>query len=273
MNKKNLSKKLQDILSTATPKQKALLVCKDYSDRGALRLEPLLTEDEVTAIKNSLSTYEEKKDYNKWIAVYNVYNDFTPYFGLVYKEYESSAEKLLGYLKQWEAYDQEENHLITIYEGIKEAGGKNVSEAFFKALSHLNFTDAKLAISEDGYPEIDIADLYRKIEAQAETVRTAYKAAKAIVIVMDEYTKKTRSSKFRPDIMKYAIDTIKEDYALNVAPRYSRKLLQEKKDKGLRVTPEEEKRAVYPSYDEIDPTELLDMFRKRLNYSIQSYAK
>ena len=71
-----------------------------------------------------------------------------------------------------------------------------------------------------------------------------------------------------------AIEQIKGDYAQNVAPRYSRKLLKERKDKGMRITPDEIKRAVYPSYEEINPTEAdLELFRERLNEIVVSYAE
>lgn len=273
MNKKSLSKKIQDILSTATPKQKALLVCKQYTDRNTMRKEALLTDEEVIALRDSLKTNEEKKEYNKWINVYNVYNDITPLIGLVYKEYQAEAEKLLGYLRRWEDYDQEENHLISVYEEIKEAGGKEAVEAFFSALSHLTFIDAKLIIGKDGYPEIDTQQLYERIIEQVKSVTGSYVVAKAIVLVIDEYTKRTRSKDFRPDIMITAIDEIKTDYSLNVAPRYSREILQRKIAKGTKVTPDEKKRAVYPSYDELQPTEEgLDLFRERLNDIIATYA-
>lgn len=275
MSKKSLSKKIQEILSTATPKQKALLVCKQYTDRNTTRRETLLSDEEVIALRGSLKTNEEKKEYNKWINVYNVYNDLTPLLGLVFKEYQTEAERLLGYLRMWEVYEQEENHIITIYEKLKETGDKEVAEAFFTSLSHFHFIDAKLVISEtDGYPEIDVDSLYWKIQEQAKNVSNTYIMAKAIVVVLEEYTKKTRSKDFRPDVMITAVERIKEDYAMNVAPRYSRKLLQEKIDKGMRITEGEQKRAVYPSYDELQPSEAdLDLFRERLNEAIATYAK
>ena len=275
MSKKSLSKKIQDILSTATPKQKALLVCKQYRDHNTMGEKTLLTEDEVNALRDSLKTNEEKIEYNKWINVYNVYSEFTPFIGLVYKEYQARAEKLLGYLRRWEDYEQEENHLITIYEGLKETGSKGVEEAFFTSLSHLHFIDAKLVISKtDGYPEIDIETLYEKIKDEAKSLFVNYSIAKAVVVVLEEYTKKTRSKDFRPDVMIGAIEDIKEDYALRVAPKYSRKLLQEKIDKGMRITNGEQKRAVYPSYDELQPTEdEFNLCRKRLNDIIAIYAR
>lgn len=274
MSKKNLSKRVQELISTATPKQKALLVCKEWTDAHLGDRKPLLTEEETVALRDSLQTTEEKTEYNKWIGVYNVYREITPLFGIVYKEYQAVAEKMLGYLKKWEAYDNEENHLIAIYEELKATGSKKAIDAYFKALSHLRFPDAKLVIAEDGYPEIDIEKLYERIQEEAKEVYDFYSTAKAIVIVMDEYTKKTRSKDFRPDVMIDSIGYIKEDYSLRVAPRYSRKLLKEKEAKGMKLTKDEKKRAVYPSYEEVEPSqEFLEIFRERLNSIIANNGK
>lgn len=274
MSKKSLSKRVQELISTATPRQKALLVCKDWTDAHLGDRKPLLTEEETIALRDSLKSNEEKTEYNKWIGVYNTYRELTPVFGIVYKEYQTAAERMLGYLKKWEAYDNEENHLITIYEELKSLNDKETLDAYFKALSYLSFPDAKLIIAEGGYPEIDITKLYERIQEEAKEVYSHYAIAKAMVIVVEEYTKKTRSKDFRPDIMIESIDYIKEDYSQRVAPRYSRKLLNEKKEKGIRLSKDEVRRAVYPSYEEITPSEeYLDIFRGKLKDIIASNGR
>lgn len=274
MSKKSLSKRIQELLTTATPKQKAQLVCKQWTENNTRSLEPLLTEDEVKALRDSLTTDKEKREYNKWIGVYNVYSELTPLFGLVYKEYQGEAEKLLGYLRVWEAYNQEENHLNTLYQELLDNGNKEAIEAFNRGVSYLTFVDAKLTRDKDGYIEIDITHLYEKIKERLKTVWSTYEAAKAIVIVTDGYTKRTHSSAFRPEPMLAAISNIKEDYSLRVAPRYSRKLLQERIDRGQRVSPDEKMRAVYPYFEEIEVNkELIDLFTERLNEMIAAYGK
>ena len=265
-SKDTASKKGQDILKTASPKKKALLVCKQWTDRQTRALEPLLTENEVKAIRESLKTDKEKRDYNKWIDVYNVYVNITPMFGLVYKEYQSVAERILGYLRQWEDYNQEENHLNTIYEALLETGEEAALDAFASALPPLLFVDAKLLRNEEGYVEIDVGRLYRKVRDSVEELEERYKEAKALVVVTEEYTRLTHSSDFRPDIMVDAIKIIKEDYALRVAPRYSRKRLQEKIDGGQRVTSAERLRAIFPYYEEIEePKDIVEFWKARFN--------
>lgn len=273
MSKKSLSKKLQDILTTATPKKKALLVCQKYMDRKINDRETLLTDDEVTAIRDSLTTDNERETYNKWVRIYRVYTELTPIFGLVYKEYQAKAENLLGYLRQWEAYNQEENHLNTLYQELLDSGNKEAIEAFNRAISYLTFVDAKIKRDKEGYIEIDIRQLYERIQAKSESLLSSYEAAKAVVVVTEGYVKKTHSSAFMPDALKDAIEEIREDYALRVAPRYSRKMLQDKIDREQRITDDERKRAVFPYFEEVNaPEDLIRFFTERLN-EITAYER
>jgi len=270
MIRKSTDKKIAEVLSSGTPKQKALLICTKWTDRNTRRLKPLLTEKEVEAIKNSLNGNEEKKEFNKWIGVYNVYNNVTPLFGLVYKEYQVIAEQVLGHLRQWEAYIQEENHLNTIYGKLREDGEEKDLAAFDEALSLLSFDGAKLKRDKKGYIKIDTDELYGRITDSVEELKKAYGAAKAINLALEEFIDRTRSKKFLPSPLIAAIDNIEGDYAVRVAPRYSRRLLIRKTQSGQKITKEEERLAVFPFYAEIKaPRELVDLFRER----IKSIAK
>lgn len=274
MSKKNLSKQIQEILTTATPKQKAQLICNQCRDMDLQGNSPLLTEKEATAIKDSLKTNEEIKEYNKWVSVYNVYCELTPYLGLVYKEYMGEAEKTLGLLRVWKTYKSEENHLNAILQELIDTNNKAGVEAFRRAASYLTFMDAKLLWTEDGYIEIDVTRLYDKIKENLKTVWQSYEAAKAIVLVTDKYTKRTHSSAFRTGLLVTAIDQIKEDYSLRVAPCYSRKLLKKRIDKGQHVSEAEIKKAVYPYFEEVTPPQkLIDFFTEQLNNMIAHYGR
>lgn len=269
--KKNVSKQLAEILATGTPRQKALLVCKDWTDKNTMRQEPLLTEGEVRAIRESLKTNEEKREFNKWVNAYNVYNDITPTLGLAYKEYATEAENLLGFLRVWEAYDQEANNLNAIYQALLDSGNKKAVDTFGESLDYLHFSNAKLERDEDGYININISDLYELIKLRAKSVYESYAMAKALVMVVEEYAKKTRSKSFIPDLTLSAMADITGDYIANTAPQYSQREFLAKKERTF-VTKEEAKRAVYPSYDEVKvPDWALEMFRERFNNIVRSY--
>lgn len=273
MNKNKISKRIQEIITTATPKQKALLVCKEWSDKNATNKTPTITKEEQEAIIESITDPEEAKEYNKWINAYNVYNDLVQYTGLVYSEYRVQAEKVLGYLREWEAYDNEENHLIAIYEELKTTGSDEAIKAYYTAIKHLSFPNAKIGVAEDGYVEIDIDYLYQKIQGEIENLTFIYCRVKSYVEAFDEFVKRTRSKTFIPPILANAIDDIKSDYALKVAPRYSRENLAAKKAKGVKITPDEEKRAVYPSYEEIQADgDTLEFMRRKINNIAKEYG-
>lgn len=273
MSKKSLSKKVQEVLAGATPKQKALLVSKEYFEATTMMYKNVLTDKEIDAIKDSLKTDQERSIYNRYLRIYDFYADITPMCGLVYKEYQTEAETLLGLLREWESYDQEENHLTQIYNHIqaiepKEAKDKAIA-AFKEVIPLLNFKKrATIKLSEaDGYPEITIDGLYKDIEEEIIHLTNHYKIAKAFVMIVEAYAKKTKSEKFFPEMTQTAIDAIKEDYVLRISPRYSRAELKKRIDRGMNVTEEDKKRAVFPSYDEIEPTkEELATMEDRIMY-------
>lgn len=267
-----IGKKVADILGNATPRQKALLLCQNWTDRNTRNLEPLITEAEAKQIRNSLKTNEEKKEFNKWIDVYNVYNRLMTLCGVVYKEYQVQAERVLGYLRVWEDYDQEENNLNKIFDQVISEGTDKQKEAFAEALKTLSFPYGDIIQDEDGYVEITRERLYSTIWDEVKTMVGAYEVAKSFVVAVEEWTKRKKAKAFMPELMETALNNIKEDYALRVAPKYSRGQLKALQAQGIKTTPGEEKIAVFPAYDEIGTPELyLDMFRERIK-DIEAYG-
>lgn len=271
MEKRKISERIKELLRTATPRQKALILCKEYLEKDSMNEPKTITDEEADAIIDSFSDPGEAKEYNKWVKTYNVYSELTPLFGLVFKEYQTEAERVLGYLRQWEDYIQEEEHLNTIYQDLLNKGDGEALETFSQSLKHINFFNARLKRDKEGYIEIDIAPLYQRILSKVNGVIESYQAAKAIVIVTERYTRSTKSAAFRPQILINAIDMIKEDYSLNIAPKYSRKRLKEAEEKGNTITKAERMRAVFPYYEEIEaPERLLNMFEDKLKAIIKN---
>lgn len=270
---KALSGKLADILSNATPKEKAILVCKDWTDLKTRSLKPLLTEDEARQIRDSLKTNEEKREYNKWLNYYNVYTDLMTLCGVIYKEYQVQAERVLGYLRVWEDYDQEENNINRIYDQLFADGTDKQKEAFTQTLKTLSFGYGKIVQDKDGYVEITRNRLYETIIDEVKDMSGSYEVAKCFVIAVEEWTKAKRCKAIMPELMEIAIDQIKEDYALRVAPRYSRAELKKHLDRGERVSEMEGKLAVFPSYEETQTPDLyLDMFRRKVK-DVEKYGQ
>ena len=264
MNNSKISKKIQEIIKTATPKQKAILVVQNYENKKQIRQEPLLTEEEVNAIKDSL-TPEQGKEYNKWLRYFDVYVDLAPIVGLAVAQYKEQAREIVGYLNILESYAQEENHLNIIYQELKDSGDKKALDYFSVALKNLRFRFAELKRDEEGYIEIDTTKLFSKVKEMIKEISWASKALKSLVVVVDEWTKKKKTSKIIPPAITYNLEAIKNDTAIEVAPIYSRKFLNERIAKGYEPTTTEREKAIFPSYEEIPLDEsFVEMWRDRL---------
>lgn len=273
-----LSKKVEELIKTATPKQKAILVVTDWTDRQKVRKEPLLTENEVRAIQNSL-TPQEGKEYNKWIRCYNVYAEIAPIIGLAIAQYREQAEEIVGYLRTIEAYEQEENHLNTIYEALKDSKSKTALSAFDKSLKVLRFQFAELTRDEEGYIEINREKLFEIVRAKIKSMGFAYTCLKAFIIAIDKWTDKHKSKKLMPPALSAPLDEIRTDTAINVAPSYSRKYLKDRiaqaQRRGETYTPSvsESKKAIFPCYDDVpSDTEFIEIWTNKLN-SIENSLK
>ena len=208
MNKKDVSKQVQALINKASVKQKALLVAMGRIDKENSGKDPTLTEEDVKAIKDSLREDQDRRKYNKWMGIYNTYAEIMPLFGLAYREYQATAERLLGALTLWESYTREEEHLMLICKALKEKG-EDVTKELAKTLSSLKFSLAKLRVTEDGRPEIDASALYDVfILPYVEDVKSTYRTAKAMVIVTEEFTARTHSEEFRPGLMIKSIEKV-----------------------------------------------------------------
>lgn len=266
-----ISKKIQELIKTATPKQKAIIVCRDWVDKNQIQETPLLTEEEAKAIIDSL-TPEEGKEYNKWIRAYNVYAEVAPIIGLAIAQYREQAEEIVGYLRVLESYAQEENHLNMIYEAIKDSKSKTALSTFDAAIKNLRFQYAgKTTRDEEGYIEIETESLYSLIREKIKQMGWAMMALKAFIISLDEWTDKHKSKKLLPPTLSGLLDDIKADTIINVPSTYSRRLLKDRirqaEKRGETYTPTiaEQKKAIFPCYEEMpEDKEFIEMWSNRI---------
>lgn len=269
---KNISKQVAEILKEGTPKQKAVLLCMDYTDLNKSRNKPLLTEEEAQAIRDSIKTEKEGREFNKWIAIYNTYSQYVHTVGLAYAEYKANANAMLVYIRQWEDYSRQENHLNYILDELKDKNNEEGIKSFYEALEYMSLPYAKIVLDEDGYVEIDVGSpektegtLYGAILSGRQRVIYYLSSLKAVVEALDEWTKKTRSKAIMPPLISGALEDIKQDYALAVAPAYSEHQLNARIARGEEIQPYERMRALFPDYDKIERDEkLYTMFKERI---------
>lgn len=254
--KKEFSNKIQELLSSGTPKQKAALMCQN-SERKHTGDSPLLTPAEERAILNSLKDGRAGAAYNKWIDLHAKIFDFTKQLCFAYNVYRGGANALLGYIRVWEDYNREADRLNQLLLFMKREAPKKV-EAFIKEVLSLPFRYGKVKLEDDGYFGIDIdgdQGLYKIIETKAEDCRKQLSYFKTYIVLLEEFIKENKAEAFTPQLTEDTIPYGKEDIAQEIAPGYSKTLLLKRKAKGERITPEEEKRAVFPDYEttETDP--------------------
>lgn len=261
----NISKKVQEILKTATPRQKALMMCR-RGEEMSLKGKPILTDDEAQAIRYSLTDPDEAREYNRYLDYYNTFLDMTPLVGLCEAMYKGEANEMIGYLREYETYIEEENQLNIIYEQIRQTGNDEAIAAFDEALKLLTFSKVKLKRDKLGYVYFDYTTCYENLLTHAGYLGESLIALKSIIVAIEEWTKAHRCKSFIPSPMRKSIAFAKEhDYVSDVAPRYSRKRIQEKMKNGGKVSQEEARWAFFPSYDEVEPREeYLDMWRRKL---------
>ena len=275
---KNISKEITDILKEGTPKQKAVLICRDFTDKETNHLQPLLTRDEAEALRDSLKTNAEKREFNKWIAIYNTYTRLAPTFGLIYAEYRVNANALLLAIRQWEDYSREENHLNYIIDEFKDRKNEESVKVVYEMLEYMQLPYAKIGLDKDGYVEIDVGTpersegtLFGLLKQGRKGVYDFLVTLKGFTEVIEEWTKKMRSKAIMPPIMIDALDKAKEDYALYVAPAYSEHELNKRIERGEKVHPFERMKAVFPDYDKVEvPEEITKAFKEKIEHIYES---
>ena len=267
MMKNKLSKRVADIIATATPKQKAILISLENSDAIGGNRKPTISYEEAKAISESVKGNLEIREFNKWLGYYNVFAEFATIFGLGYSEYVSKAQEVIGYLRLWESYKAEENHLNLILEDLKEYKPDAV-QTYRESLSIVNFKFAKLELGKSGYYKVNVSKLTNIINGEIKELKERYSILKAIIIVIEDWAKAKRNKAIMPPTIIEGINDAKSDYSLLVAPQYSRKILKEREERGETIPLEERKKALFPYYDEImpDPEFLGDMRHRIIMY-------
>lgn len=269
-----VAKKLQKLLAEGTPRQKALLVCENSRTLNDTGTEPIITDDDLQAIRASLKDNEELKEYNKWIGIHQVYSDLTPAFGVLTKGYEAELHTMRCYLTRWEDYTQEENHLNIIYRGLLDAGDEQAIETFREKVKRLTFINAKVELT-DKEVTINIDELYSRIEIRKAELLYAYGMAKALVLETEKFKRRTRSAGFTLEAIDFSIKEIKENPNIKGLEKYSRKQLQEDIAEGMKITTGDRKRAILPYYEEVEPNEQAqeyfnNEYNKRYKWYVQN---
>ena len=252
--KANDSKKLKEVLTSGTPKQKAALVCASlYAELEGGK--PTLTDGEVRAIYDSLKDPKDGKEFNKWLKIRERILDVLPMILMQSLEAQAAANDLMAYIKIWETYNREIDHLNALCFFVEDEAPKKVLQPFKEKIQRLIFTHAKVDIAADGYFCLNIdgeGKLYDIILYKAEVCEEKLSFLKGILTAFDEYIERKKAKAFLPRVIELEVSKAKRDLGEQIAPYYSKHKLNELRRKGYDITPAEEKRAVFPDYDEVE---------------------
>lgn len=252
--KANDSKKLQEVLTSGTPKQKAALVCASL-DAERENGKPTLTESEVRAIYNSLKDPKDGKEFNKWLKVRERILDTLPMVIMQAYETQAAANDLLAYIKTWEAYNREIDHINALCMFVEDEAPKKLLQPFKEKIQRLIFTHAKVEVAADGYFTLNIdgeGKLYDIILYKASICEEKLSFLKAIITAFEEWVERKKAKVFVPRLYEQEVSKAKQDLGEKIAPYYSKHKLNELRKKGYEITPAEEKRAVFPDFDEVE---------------------
>lgn len=243
---KSYSKEVQKILSEATTKEKASILCRN-ADLIANKEKPILTEDEEDAIFKSIPT-SEVAAFRKWV---NIHDTIISLLGVITSTnyaHCTNAARLESCINMWEQYIAEEERINAIIDFVASTAPEALTPLRDKIKKfHYLFAEAK--IDENGYLKIDIdgeQGLYNIIKKRAEECETTLIELKAVEVGFNEWVKAKRAKAF---VFSIIPDIFKRAKLIEVKPYFTKAHLRKMEEQGYKITEAERKFAVYPDYD------------------------
>lgn len=162
-DKKDISK----ILTEGSAKQKLLIIAEDEARKRFIfqhpdlkDREPLLTDKEYRAVRDSFKTDREIDLYNKWIdydrTVVNALNNLQ---GILF-EAKVNYSNLRGYILLWDAIQNSELLVNSVLHEIKDP--KERKRIAKDSAGRVEYLFSETAPDEEGYIEIDINHISKK---------------------------------------------------------------------------------------------------------------
>lgn len=246
----NISKKITEICSTGTPKQKAFLIIKSHDKSSRLKEAIVLTSDERKALRESLKTDADKKEFNKWLNYFEVLRQYYPALAISHLTFKNSVMNLLAFVQQWEDYQEEENHLNYILTELENMGDKAAVEMMRKRVVSLRLDGSRFIVGDDGYFRLQLEGLKGSLQRMSAQASYFLEETKTYLKAIEDWMKKKHCEAIMPEGMKLIIEEIKEDYGLAVAPKYSSRELRKREERGETITAAQRERALVPNYED-----------------------
>ena len=261
---------LKEILTSGTPKQKALLIIEN--EEASVHQEgAFLSESEVKSIYNSARKDEDEfRAFQQYLRISEKYqlNRFRIY-GLQ-ENVKKIASYFANYCQIWEQAEQQAEFCNTILGLIDDTdGGKGIRKVSHKedveryiytsCRSWNRYAPIKRKVDADGNKlrdvEVDLTHLRQLMRDLVAEYSYSLGIAKSLVIASDSFVTKYKASAFIPGDVKDALQYLKSP-RLEVPEIYRRdsylKLL-EAKGEADREVQFRAKYAILPAWEEIEP--------------------
>lgn len=261
---------------TLEQKERLVFVCHDYSR--------YFNTDAISDLGNRakssmVASFKSKKDLDHYNRCANEIDSLIVYSKQTLSDFTAAqAEfgKLATLLTKWEGYDKEaQRHTALLFSlrnttfwiGKRENKKKlyqeeAVEEEIKKALRFTPFDGAELRYNEEKQEflvDVDIeGGLYSQILEAAQRVAKALADYKARMVAAEEYIKHKSLLKYWPIDMIICYSDMSCEGSFHVMVKndaYYKSALNFKRQQGETITKDDERRAVIPDYEELEPNE------------------
>lgn len=297
------------VILKGKPLEKAILYLRNF-DLNMMLGRGILTDGQKTRLRDSIKTRKDEAILAEVGRVYNGLWEYTRfYLNTARKLWEVGAMQLLTYCQKWETADQLANTLTEVYysqilplsERGEETADPHSEEAFteyaekvwpdLQIKQGINFKIEQTGTDEEGRPLFKIATdidgeegLYSKIIDSQDGAQTALNLFRGAVepfsdFVFSNVPLQTGGTIFPyTTILPHMAEGILEypdALSMTLEPemdKYFAYRLRQRKEAGETITPEEEKRAVIPDYNQADNVEsFFYAAKRRLNKILPEY--
>lgn len=270
----------EEIIENGTLLQKLRLFISNIDLSGYFETkDELLTKEEREKLTSSVITDEDRKLSTHCVKEYKAISNFGKLLNFFFKRFQTSYAILAVLLNKWDSYEYTAKQLTLLYSLMKHSSieicedGENgellggeiypeeTRQSFIQDLLYSNVLDgATLKFdkkTENFYIDIEEkGGLYSQILEEAKSTTIDLSDFKAYTIVAEDFINRS-TLKYMPTSIQLSIENAEQEmYARYLVKnlRYFRSELNQRKERGETITPEDEKRAVIPDFYEVKPS-------------------
>ena len=245
-----------EILKDGTLIEKARLYFSSIDLKGYFGENTRLTTEEEAKIFASVKTYGDKELFEKCYREYRALIEYGEQLRFYFKRFQTSLAMLAVSLNKWDGYERTAETLNDIF---NSNNGEQLPDVY-EVAKKFTFDGAKLKVDKEKRSfVVDISGrggLYSQIKQHAKSAKDDLRDFKAFTDVLGEFMNTSTLLHMPISIVMNIENAAKESYARYLVKNTSffRSELNERRENGEDITPEEERRAVIPDFYEVTPT-------------------